>query len=140
MKIVLNKCYGGFGLSAIAEKEYLKLLGKDAFFYKRDYKTKNAHRYVKVDENNASNYDLTLTKDFGGIIENYDWKKNEHYFYYGNIERDDKNLVEVVERLGSKVASGYLSKLEVVEIPDDISWEIDEYDGIESIHETHRSW
>ena len=28
----------------------------------------------------------------------------------------------------------------IIEIPDDIEWEIDNYDGIESIHEKHRSW
>jgi len=28
----------------------------------------------------------------------------------------------------------------VVDIPDDIEYEIDDYDGIESVHEAHRSW
>ena len=29
---------------------------------------------------------------------------------------------------------------EAGEIPDDVEWEIDDYDGIETIHEVHRSW
>lgn len=29
---------------------------------------------------------------------------------------------------------------QAVEIPDGIEWELDEYDGLESVHECHRSW
>ena len=53
--------------------------------------------------------------------------------------RTDKKLVECVETLGEK-ADGYCAELKVVEIPDDVNWEIDEYDGLESIHEVHRVW
>ena len=35
-KVVINKCYGGFGLSTLAIKEYLKLKGKQAYFYEAD--------------------------------------------------------------------------------------------------------
>jgi hypothetical protein len=38
------------------------------------------------------------------------------------------------------LASGGFASLKVVEIPDGIEWEIDEYDGKETIHEKHRSW
>ena len=55
--------------------------------------------------------------------------------FYG----DDKDLVEVVELLGDK-ANGSYAKLRIVEIPDDVNFVIEEYDGIESIHEAHRSW
>ena len=48
-------------------------------------------------------------------------------------------LVDVVERLGKK-ANGESAELKVVEIPDGVEYEIDEYDGVESIHEKHRSW
>jgi len=48
-------------------------------------------------------------------------------------------LVRVVEEMGEK-ANGRFAKLEIIEIPDDIKFEIDEYDGFESIHEKHRSW
>ncbi|CAK0757599.1 hypothetical protein CCP1ISM_7520003 [Azospirillaceae bacterium] len=30
--------------------------------------------------------------------------------------------------------------MEVIEIPDGVDWTIDDYDGVESIHEKHRSW
>lgn len=44
-----------------------------------------------------------------------------------------------METLGD-AASGKQSKLKIVEIPDDVEWEIAEYDGRESIEEKHRSW
>lgn len=33
MKIVINRCFGGFGLSPLAVKEYLKRKGKECFCY-----------------------------------------------------------------------------------------------------------
>ena len=55
------------------------------------------------------------------------------------LKRDDKYLVQTVEELGD-LSSGRYSVLEVVEIPDDVKWEISEYPGAETIHECHRSW
>jgi hypothetical protein len=45
----------------------------------------------------------------------------------------------VVEALGDS-ASGDFAALKVVEIPDDVEWEIHDYDGKESVRERHRSW
>lgn len=58
---------------------------------------------------------------------------------YPDIERNDPALVEVVEKLGDK-ANGCFSKLKIVEIPDDVEWDIAEYDGLEWIEEVHRTW
>jgi hypothetical protein len=44
-----------------------------------------------------------------------------------------------VEELGDK-ASGQFAELVVVEIPDGVDYEIDEYDGNEHIAEKHRTW
>lgn len=101
MKIVINKCFGGFGLSKAVYKE----LG------------------IKWD---GYGY---LSNDSLGI-------KDDNYYAF----RSDKRLVDAVEKVGEEKASGELAELRVVEIPDDVEWEIDEYDGIESIHEKHRSW
>lgn len=92
-KIVINTCYGGFGLSTKGEEEYLKI--------------KNLY-----DETN---------------------------FYSRDIPRDDPALVQVVEQLGS-ASSDSFAKLKVIEIPDDVEWEIKECDGIEWIAEKHRIW
>lgn len=101
MKIVINKCYGGFSVS---KKVYDELgLKWDGYGY-------------------ISNDDLGIT--------------NGDY----NAYRGDERLIKAIEKIGLKESSGELSELKIVEIPDGIEWYLDEYDGIESIHETHRSW
>ena len=62
--------------------------------------------------------------------------ENDYYLAY----RADPRLIAAIEKVGEDAASGDLAKVRVVEIPDDIDWDIDEYDGIETINEKHRSW
>jgi hypothetical protein len=69
----------------------------------------------------------------------YEKRTGKTEVYSRDIPRDDKTLVEIVEEWGER-ANGESAELSVKEIPDDVSWEIDEYDGIETIHEKHRSW
>lgn len=59
--------------------------------------------------------------------------------YYYDIARTDPYLVQTVEELGAE-ANTKVSKLKVVEVPDEIDWELQEYDGIEWIAEKHRTW
>lgn len=59
---------------------------------------------------------------------------------------DDKDfrshpaLVRLVEEIGDAACASRVSSLKVVEVPDNIEWEIDEYDGKEWIAEKHRKW
>ncbi len=85
MKVVINKCYGGFSLSEKAFKEL-------------------------------------------GLEGPYDY-----------LERHNPRLVDVVERLG-KESWGGCAELKVVEIPDDVEYDIGEYDGVEWIAEVHQTW
>lgn len=55
------------------------------------------------------------------------------------IPRDDPALVQVVKELG-KEADGCRSALVIVEIPDGVEWQIEEYDGYEHVAEKHRIW
>lgn len=90
--VVINDCYGGFGLSEHALAEYKRMAGiTDKDFYDRD------------------------------------------------IPRDDPYLVKIVRELGS-AAAGAHANLKVVEIPGDIEWLIQEYDGAEWVAEKHRTW
>jgi hypothetical protein len=45
------------------------------------------------------------------------------------IDRDDPILVQVVRELGSKRSSNRFAELKIVEIPADVAWQIEEYDG-----------
>lgn len=79
-----------------------------------------------------------FTEDFGDSVESekIDWKA---HLYLNSDHRDDPTLIEVVEELGEK-ASGKYGNLVVVEIPDDMDYVIDEYDGIETLHEKVKMW
>ena len=59
------------------------------------------------------------------MIEWNDWQVDWSYY---DIERNNQHLVRVVEELGDS-ASGRFAELKVVDIPDDVEWQIDEYDG-----------
>jgi hypothetical protein len=56
-----------------------------------------------------------------------------------NIKRNDPLLVKCVEMNGDW-SFGSHAELKVVNIPDGVEFEIDDYDGMETIHEAHRSW
>ena len=55
------------------------------------------------------------------------------------IERSDPALVLVVKELGV-LANGIFAQLKVVEIPDDVDYQIEDDDGFEHIAEVHRTW
>jgi hypothetical protein len=59
--------------------------------------------------------------------------------YRWDLQRDDPALVKTVLELG-EAANGQYAKLKVVTIPDDVRWTIEEYDGMEWVAETHRTW
>lgn len=137
-KVVVNRCFGGFGLSIEAQNLYAKKKGFELFHYTQTKYERSGgiEEYKKIDESSDALFTYSFTKDLGDTISKF---TSENYWYYGDIERDDAALVEVVEELGQKANSRF-SKLEVVEIPDDICWKIDEYDGMETVEECHRSW
>jgi hypothetical protein len=61
---------------------------------------------------------------------------------YGFAFREDRTnplLIKCVEELG-KDADGERAYLSIVEIPNDVEWKIEEYDGDEWVAEKHRVW
>jgi len=130
-KVVINNCYGGFGLSEKAIEEY--------------YKKK---KMKWVDKSSYNTY-FTIPKEEYDKISKECYAKDGDYrnvngkgyclISDSDIPRDDPVLIEIVEKMGKK-ANGMCADLEIVEIPEDVNFEIDEYDGMESIHEVHRSW
>ncbi len=142
MKIVINAQYGGFGLSKLAIEEYLKLKGKKSYFYSTECDGKKIY-YKKIDSLFKEDiFTLCFTKDLGEIINGeeiseYIWEK--HCFSAKKVKRTDEDLIKVVGKLKEK-ANTICSKLKVIEIPDDVDYEIEEYDGNEWISEKHRTW
>lgn len=114
-RIVVNKCYGGFGLSHEAVLKYAEF--------------KNWNLIIREKEKFSVPYEYFLDKE-----------TDENYWYDGMIEdRADPELVKVVETMGEK-ANGWAADLAIIEIPDDVDWEIGEYDGAEWVQEKHRRW
>ncbi|MBR5303480.1 MAG: hypothetical protein IKU37_01470 [Candidatus Gastranaerophilales bacterium] len=129
MKIILNKCFGGFGLSKNAHELYAEKKGMKVYEYYQDYR-KGLDCFKKGDSGVCKFY---FTKDFGEEIELNDEEYDKYCLNLTSENRTDKTLIEVVEELGQKANSGF-SELEVVEIPDNSFYKIDEYDGVETIY------
>ncbi len=55
------------------------------------------------------------------------------------IPRDHPALLQAFREMGDALA-GAFADLCLVTIPDDINWQIEEYDGKEWIAEEHRTW
>ena len=89
MKVVINKCYGGFSLS------------------------EQAYEYLGIP-----------------------WDGHGYKF---RDDRENLKLIECVEKLGEE-ADGIFAELKVVDIPDDVEYTIEEYDGMEWVAEKHRVW
>ena len=121
-KIVVNACFGGFGLSDDAIKRYAELKGIELVWVPRI-------QYGKKDwEYHSEHWERA---DIEG--------EDERYFSYYDIPRDDTALVQTVEEMGD-AANGSYAELRIADVPDDVEWYIDEYDGIETVREVHRTW
>lgn len=142
MKIIKNNCFGGYGLSLEAKLEIAKKKGKKLYFFdfkNNSIKPEDAKDQLFVIDYTVPNpYELGIDKaDKDGLYTTANKIAEEISIDWDN--RTDPDIIEVVEKLGEK-SWGRFSKLEVVEIPDDVEYEIDEYDGLETIREVHRTW
>ncbi len=137
-KVVINTCFGGFSLSHDAVIEYYKRKGIKAYPFvecRDENGTLDFHRfkpYVKGELAFVIHYSSEPLREDGTYAENA-------YLSGRDMTRDDPDLVAVVEKLGKK-SFGVHAELSIVEIPSDVEWEIEEYDGNEHIAEAHRTW
>lgn len=143
MNIVINKCYGGYGLSPAAFVEYYARKGVQLFAYVLADRFSRGHEYRRLTANDTNKYLFTayFTKDHG---DTWSWNNGQTsedvgYVRDDDIPRDDPILVDIVREMGS-AANGNHAQLHVVEIPDGVEWTIEEYDGTEWISECHRTW
>jgi hypothetical protein len=65
--------------------------------------------------------------------------KNSIGYYSFDNDRSNDLLVKAVSKLKDK-ANGLYAELKIVEIPDDIEWNIFAVNGVEWIAEKHRTW
>lgn len=139
MKIAINAQYGGFSLS---EAAYEKLIewGIPCRTYKEQERDPATHRFIPESENDGQVI-FDRAKDADPMSESM---RRLCGRYWDSWTRDKEGrthplVIRAIEELGA-AAGGRYSTLKIVEVPDDIEWEIDEYDGLESVEESHRSW
>ena len=137
MKVVINKCFGGYGLNMKAQKEIGKLKGKPLWFYTGAGCSRETLNRVDCDSD--AFILIAVTKDFG---EKTTWDEIDDFVFDAKrLERNDKDLIQALENLGVKNCNTRFSSLKIVKLPKDVTeYEITDYDGVETLHEKHRSW
>jgi len=119
MKVAINRCFGGFGISNEAFEKLLHLKGI---------------AFERVEKDDSSLFSVSYYK--AGHVGDDDYYLSDYDFYN---DRSDLDLIAVVEEMGD-AANGFAADIGIVEIPDDVKWHIHEYDGIEHVAEDHRTW
>lgn len=135
-KIVVNACHGGFGLSDQAVHLYAKKKG--IVLYAEPDMFSSCFFLVPPKERIPQLPGVWMSHSQEARIAN-NKALAAQCFHPRDIPRSDPALVEVVEKLKDK-ASGRLANLVIIEIPDDVNWVLEEYDGFENIAESHRTW
>lgn len=118
MKVAINRCYGGFGISDPAFEKLLERKGIE---------------FDVVPSDSSLLGNSYYRKGYSGDV--------EHYLseYDMASVRSDPDLIAVIEEMG-KESWSWAAEIVIVEVPDDVAWHIDEYDGIEHVAENHRTW
>lgn len=143
MKIVLNKCYGGFSLSPEAVLKIYKRKGLTVY----PYVSKSTQDFMKTEWIRYQGQKLEsilaticyFEKDPGSdsFVASYTEVDDKYNMIDIDFDEDnmrsDNDLIAVVVELGDK-ANGTFAKLRVVEIPDGAEFNISDYDGIETAH------
>jgi hypothetical protein len=122
MKVAINTCFGGFGLS---NEAFEKLL------------TRKGIAFDKVEPEHKS-----LICGVSYYVAGHSGStEDEHYLseYEFCKDRSDSDLIAVIEEMGD-ATNGFAADIRIVEVPDDAKWHIHEYDGLEHVAEDHRTW
>jgi hypothetical protein len=143
MKVAINGCFGGFGLSDEAFIEFMRRKGKTVYaepgvrgstFWETPIEDQPAilrQKWYEVPDEQREEYDAA--REAAGEISPYD------YYLSDDGQRADPDLIAVIEQFGDKAGHRFGAP-RVVDIPDDVEWTIEEYDGNEWVAEKHRTW
>lgn len=116
MKVAINRCFGGFGISNEAFEKLLTLKGIEF--------EKVASKYGDYDY-----YKAGCNRQDEAYLSPYEYTN----------DRSDLHLISILEEMG-RDAWGFAAEIVIVDVPDDIEWHISEYDGLEHVAENHRTW
>lgn len=147
MEIILNKDYGGFGLSDKAKALIIKRKGLPFYPYAK-INLDDDKNFRKVTEKEIMDDTFRgvslldgivwVSKDFGKYTTDDKVFSKPFLFDYDNkyhLDNDslrvDKDAIEVIKELGEK-ADGEFASFRIVSIPDGSYYRIDDYDGIET--------
>lgn len=117
VKIVINTDYGGFSLSLLA-REYIANLKGWTLVESTTYE-------------NMAWWEPPINSIEHNVFGDQVWDQD--------LPRTDPHLIQCVEELGDS-SWGIYAELKVVEVPDSVSWHIQETDGREWVAEDHRTW
>lgn len=138
MKVILNKCYGGFGVSQKGYELYAKKKNLDLYMYKRSNDDFMMFERIQKDESVFLKHYFTV--DMGESFSIHSMENwNGITLYLDERHRTDSVLIEVVEELGEE-ANDEFADLQIVEIPDDLKYEVIDHDGIERLCEVGKTW
>jgi len=143
MKVVINACHGGFSLS---HEALIRGIEKGANFIE----TVEAKDWYITDKDPMAAYlktvaDCIEVRDgfLAPVVGSLLYKQGKIYHvidYYDIMFRSHPILLEIIHELGIVDAAGDYAQLKIVEVPDGVDLQIDEYDGKEWVAEKHRTW
>ena len=120
MKVAINTCFGGFGISNDAFEKLLTRKGIAFEKVEAKFKIGNDHfDYYHAGHAGSDDHYLAI------------------YSFYE--DRSDPDLIAIIEEMGEE-SWGWAADLKIIEVPDGVKWHIDEYDGREHVAEDHRTW
>lgn len=135
MKVAINRCFGGYSLSQKA-LERLVELGVPCVDYEEQTRDPKTGLYEKERDHGHGDKVIYKGGSVGASLRGGDlwevWVRGDEY-------RTDPLVIQVIEELG-KEANGMCADLAIVDVPDGTNFEISEYDGLEHIAESHRTW
>ena len=141
MKVVINDCHGGFGLSKEACQRFWDIKGQQVWI-EDDIKYKSMGLFTvwlvppeeRIESKEETFHEMNLDDR-----KEYNEKYSSQTWHYREVGREDPALIQAVEQLGD-AANGFAAEIGIIEIPNDVKWHIHEYDGMEHIAEDHRTW